>query len=449
MTKKILSLLPMLFCVLVLQAQKIKVDGVAVVVGENIVLESDVAKFKQEVYNNSEGKVTMSDCEMLEQIMLQKLLAHHAVVDSVIVSDAEIESGVERNIAYLKQQLGSVEKVYKMYGFDDEADLRKELLRIERENTLIQREKQNVVSEVNVTPEEVRVYFRSLESQNNLPEFGAEIEMAQIVMHIKPSEKENQEVIDKLKGIRQDILNGSSMRMKAVLYSEDPGVTQNGGKYTLTRESQFVKEFKEVAFSLDEGEVSEPFKSDFGYHIIHLEKIKGQELDVRHILIQPKVTQEKLKEAEEKITQIRDSILADELTFEKAVIKYSQDKGTRQNKGIIINPQTNDANFELTRMDPSLYGRVSSLSVGDITEPFYDETREGLKMFKLIVLREKREAHTADFTRDYVKIQQMTLQKKQEDAMEKWYNDHVVETFVKINESNKSCDYKYLWGQEL
>ena len=107
----------MLFCVLVLQAQKIKVDGVAVVVGENIVLESDVAKFKQEVYNNSEGKVTMSDCEMLEQIMLQKLLAHHAVVDSVIVSDAEIESGVERNIAYLKQQLGSIEKVYKMYGF--------------------------------------------------------------------------------------------------------------------------------------------------------------------------------------------------------------------------------------------------------------------------------------------------------------------------------------------
>ena len=439
----------MLLCMLVMHAQKIKVDGVAVVVGENIVLESDVAKFKQEVYNNSEGKITMSDCEMLEQIMLQKLLAHHAVVDSVIVSDAEIESGVERNIAYLKQQLGSIEKVYKMYGFDDENDLRKELLRIERENTLIQREKQNVVSDVNVTPEEVRVYFRSLESQNNLPEFGAEIEMAQIVMHVKPSEKENQEVIEKLKGIRQDILNGSSMRMKAVLYSEDPGVTQNGGKYTLTRESQFVKEFKEVAFSLDEGQVSEPFKSDFGYHIIHIEKIKGQELDVRHILIQPKVTQEKLKEAEEKITQIRDSILADELTFEKAVLKYSQDKGTRQNKGIIINPQTNDSNFELTRMDPSLYGRVSSLKVGDITDPFYDETREGLKMFKLILLREKNEAHKADFTRDYVKIQQMTLQKKQEDAMEKWYNDHVVETFVKINESNKSCDYKYLWGQEL
>jgi peptidyl-prolyl cis-trans isomerase SurA len=449
MIKRIILLFHVFAIVFCMEGQKIKVDGVAVVVGENIVLDSDVQKFKQEVFNSSEGKLTLSDCEMLEQIMLQKLLAHHAVVDSVIVADVEIESGVERNIAYLKQQLGSIEKVYKMYGFDDENDLRKELLKIERENTLIQREKENVVSEVTVTPEEVRVYFRSLESQKNLPEFGAEIEMAQIVMHVKPSQKENKDVINKLKGIREDILNGSSMRMKAVLYSEDPGVTQNGGQYTITRESQFVKEFKEVAFSLDEGEISEPFKSDFGYHIIMLEKIKGQELDVRHILIQPKVSEDKLKESQDKISQIRDSILAEELTFEKAVLKYSQDKGTRQNKGIIINPQSNDANFELTRMDPTLYGRVSALNKGEISEPFYDETREGLKMFKMILMREKREAHQADFARDYVKIQQITLQKKKEDAMDKWYNDHVVETFVKINESNKNCEFKYLWGQEL
>lgn len=448
MIKKSILLLPMVFMFFCVQAQKIKVDGVAVVVGENIVLESDVQKFKQEVYNSSEGKVELSDCEMLEQIMLQKLLAHHAVIDSVLVSEVEVESGVERNIAYLKQQLGSIEKVYTMYGFDDEDDLRKELLKIEKENMLIQREKQSVVSEVTVTPEEVRVYFRSLESQNNLPEFGAEIEMSQIVMHVTPSKEENDKVIEKLNDIRKDILNGSSMRMKAVLYSEDPGVTQNGGKYTLTRESQFVKEFKEIAFSLDEGEVSEPFKSDFGYHIIQLEKIKGQERDVRHVLIQPKVNEKQLRAAEEKISNIRDSILAEDLTFEKAVIKYSQDKGTRQNKGIIINPQSNDSKFELTRMDPALYGRVSSLKKGDISEPFYDETREGLKMFKIILLRNKTEAHQADFTKDYVKIQQMTLQKKQEDTMTKWYKDRVDETFVKVGEANQQCSFEYPWGME-
>jgi peptidyl-prolyl cis-trans isomerase SurA len=449
MIKKIVFLITLFTGFLSVQAQnKIKVDGVAVVIGENIVLDSDVQKFKQEVLSSSEGKITLSDCEMLEQIMIQKLLAHHAVIDSVVVSDAEVASGVERNIAYLTQQLGSIEKVYTMYGFDDEADLRKELMKIERENTLIRSEKQNVVSEVNVTPEEVRVYFRSLESQNNLPEFGAEIEMSQIVMNVKPSPKEINEVIEKLQGIRQDILNGSSMRMKAVLYSEDPGVTQNGGKYTITRESQFVKEFKEVAFSLDVGEVSEPFKSDFGYHIIMLEKIKGQEIDVRHVLIQPKVSEDKLKEAQEDISKIRDSILAEELTFEKAVVKYSGDKATRQNKGIIINPQSNDSKFELTRMDPTLYGRISSLDKNEISEPFYDETREGLKMFKIILLRDKKDAHKADFVKDYVKIQQMTLQKKQEDTLEKWNRDHVAETYVKIDEQNQSCEFKYDWGKE-
>tara|TARA_B100000809_G_scaffold144339_1_gene141936 strand:+ start:26670 stop:28058 length:1389 start_codon:yes stop_codon:yes gene_type:complete len=449
MIKKIVFFFALFTGVFAIQAQdKIKVDGVAVVIGENIVLDSDVQKFKQEVISSSEGKINLSDCEMLEQIMIQKLLAHHAVVDSVVVSDAEITSGVERNIAYLTQQLGSIEKVYNMYGFEDEDDLRKELMKIERENTLIRSEKQNVVSEVTVTPEEVRVYFRSLESQDNLPEFGAEIEMSQVVMNVTPSKKEIQEVIDKLKGIRQDILNGSSMRMKAVLYSEDPGVTQNGGKYTITRESQFVKEFKEVAFSLDVGEVSAPFKSDFGYHIIMLEKIKGQEIDVRHVLIQPKVSEDKLKEAQEKISKIRDSILAEELSFEKAVVKYSGDKSTRQNKGIIINPQSNDSKFELTRMDPTLYGRVSSLDKGDVTEPFYDETREGLKMFKIILLREKKEAHAADFVKDYVRIQQMTLQKKQEDTLEQWNRDHVAETYVKIDEHNQSCDFKYDWGKE-
>jgi peptidyl-prolyl cis-trans isomerase SurA len=427
--------------------EKQKVDGVAVVVGENIVLDSDVEKFKKEVFASSEGKVTLSNCEMLEQIMLQKLLSHHAVIDSVIVSDVEILSGVERNIAYLTQQLGSIEKVYEMYGFNDENDLRSELMKIERENMLIRNEKQSIVSKVTVTPEEVRLYFKSLEDTGNLPEFGTEVELSQLVMNVEPSKEEVEKVIEKLSEIRKDVVNGSSMRMKAVLYSEDPGVTQNGGQYTLTRESQFVKEFKEVAFSLDEGEVSEPFKSDFGYHIILLEKIKGQEIDVRHVLMQPKVSDEKLKAAEVKVSKIRDSILSGELDFDTAVLKYSDDKDTRQNKGILLNPQTNDSRFELTRMDPSLYGRVSSLDKDAISEPYFDETREGVKMYKFIKVSDKEIAHKADFSQDYVKIQQMTLQKKQEDAIDVWNKEHVSETFVKINDSKNTCEFKYNWSK--
>jgi len=427
---------------------KIKVDGVAVVVGENVVLDSDVQKFKEEIISKSEGKITLSDCEMLEEIMIQKLLAHHAVVDSVVVLDAEIESGVDRNIAYFKQQLGSMEKVIDLYGFDDENDLRKELAKIERESSLIRSEKQNIVQDISVTPGEVRLYFKSLEDKGDLPEFGTEVELAQLVIYVSPTEEEINKVIEKLNGIREDVLNGSSLRMKAVLYSEDPAVIQNGGKYTLTRQSQFVKEFKEVAFSLDEGEISEPFKSDFGYHIIQLEKIKGQEIDVRHILIQPKVSELELTEIKTEISSVRDSILAGNLMFADAVKKYSDDKDTKQNKGIIINPQTNDSRFELTRMDPALYGRISTLNTNDISAPFYDETREGLKMFKIILMKDKINAHKADFIKDYVKIQQMTLQKKQQEILEKWNKNHVSETYLKISGLYKNCNFKYNWTKD-
>jgi len=428
---------------------KTKVDGVAVVVGENIVLNSDVQRFKEELINKNEGKVTISDCEMLEEIMIQKLLAHHAVVDSVVVSDADVDATVERNIAYFTQQLGSMEKVIAYYGFDDENDLKRELKKIEKESSLIRGEKGSIVEKVNVTPEEVRVFFKSLEEQNSLPEFGTEVELAQVVINVEPSEEDVKETVDKLIKIREDVLNGSSLRMKAVLYSEDPGVTQNGGKYTMTRETQFIKEFKEVAFSLDEGEISEPFKSIYGYHIIQLEKIKGQEIDVRHVLINPKVSEAKLAEAKSKITKIRDSILAGDLTFELAVKKYSEDKDTRQNNGIIINPTTNDSRFELTRIaDPAFYGRVSNLNLNDISEPYYDETERGLKMFKILLMKDKVASHEADFVKDYVKIQQMALQKKQQEVLEKWNKSHVSETYVKINEEHQACKFKYNWGKE-
>ncbi len=429
-----------------IQAQsKIKIDGVTVVVGKNVVLDSDIEKFKEEVLTKSEGKIQLSDCEMLEEIMIQKLLAHHAVVDSIVVADEEVTAAVNRNMNYFKQQLGSIDKAVELYGFNDEADLRKELKKIERDNLLINREKQAITSAVTLTPEEVRVYYKSLEDKGNLPEFGTEIELAQIVMHIEPSQAEIDATIEKLNEIRENILNGSSMRMKAIIYSEDPGVSQNGGQYTLRRDSQFVREFKENAFSLEEGEISEPFKSQFGYHIIMLEKVKGQELDVRHILMTPKVSYEREALVKEKLNRVRDSIQAGLLSFDVAVLKYSEDAVTRSNGGVMINQQTNDSKFEQTRMDPTLYARVNTLAVNDITTPFYEETRDGKKMFKLIMMKDKIPAHTADFVKDYVKIQSLTLQTKQDEILSEWTAKHIEDTYIKINDEYKSCDFKYNW----
>ena len=423
-SKHIKAIILLSFLVISLQvtlAQKVKIDGVAVVIGKNIVLDSDIDKFKQEVLSNSEGKIEISDCEMLEQLMLQKLLSHHAVVDSVTVADSQINSSVENNIAYFKQQYGSVEKMVAAYGFNDEEDLKKELYKIEKENSLIKQEQQKITEKVDVTPEEVRLYHKGLKDSGELPEFPAEIELAQIVINAEPTEEENNRIIAKLKQIRLDILDGSSFKMKAIINSDDPGVTSNGGKYEINKETQFIKEFKEMAFTLDtEGQISEPFKSLFGYHILQLHRIKGNTRSVSHILMQPEIPEEKLKETEKKVSDIIKEINSGTITFEEAVKKYSQDKDTKNNAGLIINGQTGESKFDLTRMDPALYARVNDLKQGSMTPAFYDETRGGEKMYKFFYMRERTETHTADLVKDYEKIQNLALRKKKEETITKW-----------------------------
>ncbi len=426
---------------------RVKLDGVATVIGKNIVLDSEIAAYKLELEQQSEGKVEVSDCDMLEQIMSRKLLSHHAVVDSIVVTETEVNSQVERKIAYFLQQLGTEKKVYEYYGFNDMADLRKEFIEVEKEASLVQKMQQKLTDDVDVTPEEVRSYYKSLEEKNNLPEIGAEIELAQVVLNIKPSQAEVERVISRLKEIKKEVEGGQSFRMKAILYSDDPGVTQNSGFYTITRESQFVKEFKEAAFSLSEGETSEPFKSDFGYHILTVEKIKGKQRDVRHILMQPEITDEQQQQVKDSLIKYRKDILTLQLTFEEAVKKYSEDKETKSNNGLLLNPLTSDTKFDLTRMDPTLYARISILKKAEISEVFYDETRGGEKMFKIILMKSKTEAHVADLSIDYIKIQNLALQKKREEIIAKWTKEKINDTYIKINKDHKKCEFKNNWAK--
>ena len=440
-----------LICFIGLQtaAQKLKIDGVAVVIGKNIVLDSDIDKFKQEIEIRSEGKIKISDCEMLEELMQQKLMAHHAVVDSVIVIDEEISSRVDRSIQFFTQQYGSIEKVIKSYGFNDLDDLKKELTSVQKENILIEKEQQKITEKIDVTPEEVRIYYNGLKEKEELPEFPAEIELAQIVIRAIPSEEETERVISKLTEIKKQIEEGSNFKMKAIINSEDPGVTQNGGEYSVTKESSFIKEFKEMAFTLDVGQVSKPFKSEFGYHIMQLNAIKGNTRVASHILMQLNIPQEKLNdikgEAERIILEIREG----KLSFEDAVKKYSTDKDTKNNGGLIINPSTGESTFDLTRMDPAFYARVSDLKKGEMTEPFYDEERSGSKMYKFILMRDRTDTHIANIINDYEKIQQLALQKKKEETITKWSKEKIKDTYIKIGAAHNKCSFEKNWKKEV
>ena len=429
-------------------AQKVKIDGVAVVIGKNIVLDSDIAKFKQEVELRSEGKVKITDCEMLEELMQQKLMAHHAIIDSVVVADSEITSRVDRSIQYFTQQYGSIEKVVKAYGFNDLEDLKKELTTVQTENVLIEKEQQKVTEKVDVTPEEVRLYYVGLKEKGELPQFPAEIELAQIVLKAIPTEEEKERIIAKLTEIKNQIEEGSSFKMKAIINSDDPGVANNGGQYTVTKESAFIKEFKEMAFTLDVGQVSKPFKSQFGYHIMQLHEIKGNTRVASHILMQPEVPEEKLKEIKAKAEKIIRDIREGKLTFDEAVIKYSDDD-TKSNGGIIVNPSTGESKFDLTRMDPTFYARVSDLKKGEMTDPFYEEERSGDKMFKFILMKGRTDAHKADIIEDYVKIQQLALQKKKEETITNWSKEKIKDTYIKIGKVHANCTFDRNWKKEV
>lgn len=428
-----------------IQGQMNKIDGVDVVIGKNVVLSSDIAKFKLDLEQRSEGKIKISDCEMLEQLMLQKLLSHHAVIDSVVVTEGEVTTNVNRNIAYFTQQYGSIEKVVSTYGFNDIADLRKELFAIEKENLLVRKEQEKINEKTDITPEEVRIFFNGLKKENELPEFQAEIELAQIVLYAQPTKEENDRILKKLSEIKKEIEEGASFKMKAILNSDDPSVTNNGGNLgAITKEANFIKEFKEVAFSLDVGQVSEPFKTSFGYHIVQLHAIKGKERVVSHILMQPEILSSKLEEVKKKIEEIRGDILFNKITFEEAVKKYSEDKDTKNNNGLIVNPFTNETRFDLTRMDPTLYARVINTKKGEITDPFYEETREGEKMYKVIYMKDRTITHKADLVRDYVKIQKLALQKKKEETITKWSKEKINDTYIKISDKYK-CSFDKNW----
>ena len=446
--KFISSLLLAVFFIQNTTAQKVKIDAVGVVVGKNIVLDSDIEKFKLELENNSEGKIKISDCEMLEQLMLQKLLAHHAVVDSIVVSDAEVNSQVERNIQFFSQEYGSVEKVVEAYGFNDIEDLKTELFGIEKENSLIQKEQRQITENIDVTPEEIRIYFNGLKEKGELPEFPAEIQIAQLVLNAEASPEEIERILNKLNQLKKDIEEGSSIKMKAIINSNDPGVTDNGGRYTIDKNSTFIKEFKEVAFSLDVNQVSEPFKSQFGYHIIQLHQIRGETRVASHILLQPEIPQEKLDKTKEKLEKIVADIKSGELTFNEAVKKFSQDTDTRNNGGLIVNPYSGESTFDLTRMDPALYARVNNLQKNEMTDVFYDETREGKKMYKVMIMKDRTNTHIADMVDDYVKVQNLALQKKKQETIAKWSKEKIGDTYIKISNEYQKCTFDKNWTKE-
>ena len=422
-----------------------KIDGVIAKVGDYIILDSDIDKSYMEIASQGGSVKDITRCQMLGKLLEDKLYAHQAVQDSLKVTDAEVKSMMEERLNYMVEQIGSLDKVVSYYKKNSVEDFKSYFFDILKEQKLTSEMQKKIVDGVEITPEEVRNFFKAI-PKADLPVFGAEMEVAQIVVTPKVSDEAKQKVIDKLKEFKKEILAGeSSFATKAVLYSQDPGSRATGGYYKMNRKTQFVKEFKDVAFSLAEGEISEPFETEFGFHIIYVEKIKGQDVELRHILLSPVVTTEDLNAAKEKIELIRKRITDKELTFADAARTMSDEKETRANGGALINPKTQDTRFELTKMEPSLYSQISNLKDNEISQPLLDEDQSGKKKYKLITVTNRINQHTADYGKDYIKIKDLALKEKQIKAIGKWFDDKIKDTYIKIIGEYRDCEFTNNW----
>lgn len=426
-------------------SKKLKIDGIVAKVGDYIILDSDIDKSYLEISSQGGSIKDITRCQLLGKTMEDKLYAHQAVQDSLKVTDSEVKSMMEERLNYIVEQLGSMENVVKYYKKNSEEEFRSYFFDVLKEQKLTSEMQKKIIDNVEITPEEVRSFFQQI-PKSDLPFFGAEMEVAQIVITPKISAIEQQKVIDKLNEFKKEVQEGgSSFATKAVLYSQDPGSRATGGYYKMNKKTQFVKEFKEVAFSLQEGEISAPFETDFGYHIIYVEKIRGQDIELRHILLIPAVTSEDLKVAKETITLIRKRITDKEITFEQAAKSMSDEKETRTNGGVLINPKTQDTRFELTKMDPAFYSQVSNLMEGEISLPLLDEDQSGKKKYKLITVTNRINEHVADYAKDYIKIKDLALKEKQINAIGKWFDDKIKDTSIKVNDEYIDCNFTNNW----
>ncbi|MDA8859367.1 peptidylprolyl isomerase [Flavobacteriaceae bacterium] len=425
-----------------------KIDGVAAVVGDFLVLDSDIEKQFNQLKASGISTDDMTTCQVFGKLLEDKLYQHHAIQDSITVNTLEIQSFVDQQIDAFAEQIGSMEKLINYYNKNSEQELRNEMFELNKSSELAKKMQEKIIDETEVTPEEVRQFFNSI-PKDDRPFFGTELKVAQIVVIPETTEEEKKKVIDRLKEFKADVEdNGANFTTKVVLYSDDIVSRRSGGKLTLNRKKQrgqFDRNFVETVFSLREGEISDPFESDFGYFIIILDKIRGQEYDVRYILLRPKLKPFDIAEAARKLEEARNTIISGDLTFAEVALEISDETETKFEGGKLINPETQDFNFELTKMDPELYSQIEKLKDGDISIVLRDEDRLNPVKFKILTVTDRIDEHEANFATDYIKIQALALQNKKLKEIEKWQNIKIDDTYVKIVNEYKDCEFFSNW----
>lgn len=426
-------------------AQPQILDKVIAIIGKNPLLLSEVeTTLLQQKEKENSG---YSKCKVFEDLLFQKLLLAQADRDSVTVSDGEVDGELNRRIQYYVGMLGSEEKFEEFYG--KRISVFKDELRDDVKNQLMaQKMQQKITGETKLTPSQVRTYFNTVPI-DSLPLVNSELEIGHLVKNPPVTDIEKTQVREQLEVYRQRVLKGESMSVLAALYSEDPGSAKNGGRYESVMRGQFVPEFEAVAFRLKAGEVSEIFSTTYGFHFIQLVARKGESVDVRHILMSPKVSSADVFKARQQIDSIRTKILNGEVSFKNAALKYSDDKDTKQNGGLLLNPATNSIKWELEdvgKMDPKLvFMFENEMKVGDVSPVIQYTGADAKQAWRILYLKSRTEPHKANMKDDYIKLLNMATFAHQKTAITDWITKKSKNTYIKIDNEFNTCKLEYKW----
>ncbi|MEZ7508613.1 peptidylprolyl isomerase [Cloacibacterium sp. Arc13] len=418
------------------------VDGISAVVGDEIVLESDI--LEQQNYAIQQGVAQTNKCEFMEQILSNKLLIYKAKKDTLIQDrTAAIRAQAGDKYNQILSQFPSERAMLDSYKFRSSYEMKNIIEKMDIDNYYAQSKYALITDKVNITPNEVTDFYNAFKYQ--LPQVKDEVVLSKIVMFPKLTDAHKQEIIDKLKKIKQDILNGETFENKARIYSDDPGSAANGGLYTNIGRGKMVKIFEATALNLQEGEISDPVESEFGFHIIQLVKKSGKLYDARHILLKAEPNAEEIATAKAEMEQIRKDILEGKITFKDAAYKHSDDKNTKFNAGVIPAEDGSDRQ-EKINLPATVAYQIAGVNKGDLTEVFMDE----LNQKKAVVLMKVNDIipeHSLDIATDFERIKSFALDKKKRETLEKWVKENLADTFISLDNRYKDCQFKTDWNK--
>lgn len=415
------------FTISTIQAQQI-VEGVVAVVGDKAIFKSEIEQqylqFKKIENQNKNIK-----CEILNDLIFQKLLSHHAELDSLEVTDDEVNDAINQRIEYFISQIGS-EKKMEQYFDKSISQIKDEFQSIFREQRLSQKMENKITSNLNVTPQDVFKFYNKIH-KDSLPIFAEEIYLSQLVVFPKIDNLERERIITKLNILKQRINNGEDFSFLASLYSDDSGSSKNGGDLGFVRKGILVPEFESVAFRLQDEELSEIVETKFGFHLIQMISRRGQEFNVRHILMKPNISPKSIEDAKIKLDSIVNLMQLDTVSFDQLAIKYSEDD-FRNNGGRIVNKQTGSSSFVLDELEFSISSTINGLKENEYSKPTIFTSDDGRKACRVIYVDRIVEEHKANLKEDYDRIQSVALQEKKVRVLNNWKKDKLNETYIDI-----------------